>query len=195
MPRKPLYSIASDISVTICLLRYIGNDMASSMLRGFLRIVVLKALAEGPKSGYALMKFIEERVGSKPSPGSMYPLLDKLKTEGLVEAKGVGRKTEYKLTIEGKHKLHAIDEKRTECLNNFLDGMKMMQTLTGEDMSFPMAMVESMRRGEMPFKEINPEWDTMRNRLFMMMKQGKLKKNAPKVKKILAKTEKELKRL
>ena len=55
--------------------------MASSMLRGFLRIVVLKALAESPKSGYALMKYIEERIGSKPSSGSMYPLLDKLKTE------------------------------------------------------------------------------------------------------------------
>ena len=61
--------------------------MTSSMLRGFLKIVVLKALAESPKSGYSLMKFIEERVGSKPSSGSMYPLLDSLKTEGLVEAK------------------------------------------------------------------------------------------------------------
>lgn len=141
------------------------------------------------------MKYVEERIGSKPSPGSMYPLLDKLKTEGLVVAKGVGRKTEYKLTTSGKKKLRVIDEKRTECLNNFLDGMKMMQALTGENMSFPMAMVESMRKGNLPFKEINPEWDTMRNRLFMMMKQGDLKKKSTKVRKILANAEKELKRL
>ena len=167
--------------------------MTSSMLRGFLKIVVLKALAEGPKSGYSLMKHIEEKVGSKPSPGSMYPLLDSLKTEGLVEAKGVGRATEYKLTVDGRHRLHAIDEKRNECLNNFLEGMKMLSAMTGEDMTFPMAMVESMRKGVFPFKEINPEWDNVRNEVFLMMRAGKLKEKSPKVRKILAQTFKELK--
>jgi len=163
------------------------------MLRGFLKIVVLKALGESPKSGYSLMKFIEERVGSKPSPGSMYPLLEGLKKEGLVDAKGVGRSTEYKLTIDGRHKLHLIEEKRNECLTNFLEGMKMLSALTGEDMSFPMAMVENMRKGVFPFKEINPEWDNVRNHVFMLMKQGKLKEKAPKVRKILARAYKELK--
>ena len=167
--------------------------MASSMLRGFLKIVVLKALAESPKSGYELMKHIEEKVGAKPSPGSIYPLLDKLKKEGFVSAKGVARKKEYKITITGKHTLHSIEEKRNECLCNFIDGMKMIETLTGENLQFPMAMVESMRKGVFPFKEVNPDWDNVRNDLFMMMKQGKLKTNASKIKKILAKTHKELK--
>ncbi len=81
--------------------------MASSMLRGFLKIVVLKALADGPKSGYALMKFVEERVGSKPSSGSMYPLLEKLSKEGLISSKGT-KKKEYNLTVEGKHTLHRL---------------------------------------------------------------------------------------
>ena len=167
--------------------------MASAMLRGFLRIVVLKALAESPKSGYSLMKHIEEKVGVKPSSGSIYPLLTKLKKEGLVEVKGVGRKKEYKITITGKHNLHQIEEKRTECLTNFLEGMKMIQALTGENMTFPMAMVENMKKGVFPFKEVNPEWDNVRNDLFMMMKHHSLKKNAVKVKKILATTHKELK--
>ncbi len=169
--------------------------MASSMLRGFLKIVVLKALADGPKSGYSLMKFVEERVGSKPSPGSMYPLLDNLRKEGLVNVKGVGRAKEYSLTVDGKHKLHAVEEKRNECLNNFLEGMKMLSAMTGEDMSFPMAMVESMRKGVFPFKEINPEWDNVRNELFMLMRQGKLNEKAPKVRKILSSAFKELKSL
>ena len=167
--------------------------MTSSMLRGFLKIVVLKALAESPKSGYSLMKFIEERVGSKPSPGSIYPLLDNLRKEGLVASKVVGRMTEYCLTVDGKHKLHAVDEKRNECLNSFLEGMKMLSAMTGEDMTFPMAMVESMRKGVFPFKEINPEWDNVRNEVFMMMRAGKLKEKSPKVRKILAQTFKELK--
>jgi formylmethanofuran dehydrogenase subunit E len=167
--------------------------MASPMLRGFLKIIVLKALGESPKSGYSLMKYIEERVGSKPSPGSIYPLLDNLRKEGLVASKIVGRMTEYSLTVEGKHKLHLIDEKRTECLNNFLEGMKMLSAMTGEDMNFPMAMVESMKKGVFPFKEINPEWDTLRNQMFLMMKSGELKQKAPKVRKALALALKELK--
>ncbi len=141
------------------------------------------------------MKHIEDKVGAKPSPGSIYPLLEKLKKDGMVTVKGVGRKKEYKITIGGKHVLHSIEEKRTECLTHFLDGMKMIQTLTGEDMRFPMAMVESMRKGIFPFREINPEWDSVRNDLFMMMQQHSLKKNAPKVKKILGKAHKELKTL
>lgn len=167
--------------------------MASSMLRGFLKVVVLKALAEGPKSGYALMKYIEERVGSKPSPGSMYPLLETLTKEHFIEGKGVGRTKEYKLTIDGKHTIESMVEKRNECLKNMLEGMKMMSALTGEDMSFPMAMVESFKRGEFPFKEVNPEWDNLRNQMFIMWKTGILKIKAPKVRKILSHSFKELK--
>jgi len=163
------------------------------MIRGFLRIVVLKALGDGAKSGYSLMKFVEEKVGSKPSSGSMYPLLDALSKEGLVEVKGVGRTKEYKLTIAGKHKLENIEEKRNECLQSMVEGMKMMSALTGEDMHFPMAMVESIRRGEMPFREVNPEWDNIRNHMFLMWKSGALKQKSAKVKKVLASAFKELK--
>ena len=167
--------------------------MASSMLRGFLKVVVLKALAQSPKSGYALMKHIEEKVGSKPSPGSMYPLLDNLAKEGLVEVKGVGRSKEYKLTILGRHKIEAVEEKRNECMCNMLEGMKMISAITGEDMTFPIAMVESVKKGEMPFKEVNPEWDNLRNQMFLMWKAGGLKKNSSKVRKIISSAYKELK--
>lgn len=167
--------------------------MNCSMLRGFLKIVVLKALGDGPKSGYSLMKFVEEKVGSKPSPGSMYPLLDNLSKDGLVEVKGVGRTKEYKLTITGKHDLENIEVKRNECIDSMVEGMKMMSALTGEDMHFPMAMVESLRKGEFPFKEVNPEWDNLRNHMFVMWKSGELRKNSSKVRKILARTFKELK--
>ena len=169
--------------------------MPSSMLRGFLRVVVLKALAESPKTGYSLMKHVEGKVGVKPSPGSMYPLLNTLKKEGMIEFKGVDHTKQYKLTIKGRHDLHSIEEKRNECLDNFLEGMKMLSALTGEDLKFPMAMVESMRRGVFPFKEVNPEWDNVRNELFMLMKQGKLKAKAPKVRKILAGTYREMKKV
>ena len=69
----------------------------------------------------------------------------------------------------------------------------MLSALTGEDMKFPMAMVENMKRGVVPFKEVNPEWDKLRGGLFVMMQQGILKQKSIKVKKILAKACQELK--
>lgn len=169
--------------------------MASSMLRGFLNIVVLKALAQGPKSGYALMKYIKEKIGSKPSPGSMYPLLNHLTKNGVIECKGVGRTKEYKLTMQGKHKLEAVEEKRNECMCNVLESMKMISALTNENISFPLAIVESVKKGEFPFKEVNPEWDTLRNQMFIMWKNGALKQKAQKVRRILTTAMKELKSL
>jgi DNA-binding PadR family transcriptional regulator len=169
--------------------------MASSMIRGFLNILVLKELDEGPKSGYELMKRLEERVGTKPSPGSIYPLLEELKKDRLVAFKGDGRSKEYHLTAEGKKRLKMIDEKREECLKSFLGGMKMLSAMTGEDMTFPMAMVDSMRKGVFPFKEINPEWDQLREALFVMMRKNTLGKNARQVRKIISNALREMKSL
>ena len=168
--------------------------MASLMLRGFLKIVVLKALGDGSHSGYSLMQHVEKCMGAKPSPGSMYPLLEQLKKQGLVLLKAVGRTNEYRLTPKGKQHLVAVQQKRSECLNNLLAGMKMLSSITSEDMSFPIAMIERVQKGELPFKEINPEWDTLRNALFVMMQHGTLKQKAGAVKKILARAHQQLRK-
>lgn len=165
------------------------------MIRGFLNILVLKELEESPKSGYEMMKHIEERIGTKPSPGSIYPLLEELKKDRLVEFKGDGRSKEYHLTAEGKKRLKQMDEKREECLHSFIEGMKMLSAMTGEDMTFPMAMVDSMRKGVFPFKEINPEWDQFRDALFVMMRKNALGKNSKQVRKIISNALREMKSL
>lgn len=157
--------------------------------------MTLKALAEGEKSGYDLMKFIEGKVGEKPSPGSMYPLLDKLQSEELVASEIKGRRTLYKLTAEGKKRLKIIDEKRAEILDSFIDGMKMIEALTGEDMSVQKAMVAQVRSGEVPFREVNPEWGQFHELCFVMWKKGALKKNAPKVKAIVKRAAQELRKI
>jgi|SRR3989344_6545817 len=154
--------------------------MTTSCLHGFLNIVVLKSLAEGPKSGYSLMRLVHERVGIKPSPGSMYPLLDQLKKEGLVQVKGVRRSKEYRLTLTGKKRIKSLDDKRNLCLDRIREGMKMLSAITGEDMTFPLTMIESLKKGMIPFKEINPEWNDLREELFRRMQQKTLKN--PKIK-------------
>ncbi|TFD30838.1 PadR family transcriptional regulator [Cryobacterium sp. TMT1-19] len=74
------------------------------MARGDVRAAVLALLAEKPMHGYQIIHEIEERSNGawKPSPGSVYPTLQLLADEGLINAEeSNGRKT-YSLTEEGR---------------------------------------------------------------------------------------------
>ncbi len=78
--------------------------VGARMGRGDVRAAVLALLNEKPMHGYQIIQEIEERSNGawKPSPGSVYPTLQLLTDEGLLEAKeSDGRKT-YSLTAEGK---------------------------------------------------------------------------------------------
>ena len=57
--------------------------------RGWLRPTVLRLLAERPMNGIEIMDRIQEMSKGwyRPSPGSVYPLLEQLEGEGLI-AKG-----------------------------------------------------------------------------------------------------------
>jgi DNA-binding PadR family transcriptional regulator len=72
--------------------------------RGDIRAVILSVLSEGPSNGYSVIKTIAERTGGvwRPSPGSVYPTLQQLVDEELIEAIGEGRRTEYALTAAGE---------------------------------------------------------------------------------------------
>lgn len=71
--------------------------------RGDIRSVILSVLSESDSNGYGIIKTIAERTGGvwRPSPGSVYPTLQQLVDENLIEAVGEGRRTEYTLTEEG----------------------------------------------------------------------------------------------
>ncbi|KQR20797.1 PadR family transcriptional regulator [Microbacterium sp. Leaf151] len=74
------------------------------MNKGDVRSAVLSLLLEQPMHGYQIIREIEERSGGswKPSPGSVYPTLQLLTDEGLVQSEeSNGRKT-YSLTAEGR---------------------------------------------------------------------------------------------
>ncbi|UPL14364.1 PadR family transcriptional regulator [Microbacterium galbinum] len=76
----------------------------SRMARGDVRAAVLSLLAERPMHGYQIINEISERSGGswKPSAGSVYPTLQLLADEGLIEAEEQnGRKT-YSLTEAGR---------------------------------------------------------------------------------------------
>lgn len=80
--------------------RWEGGRIPKGEVRGLL----LAALLDGPGHGYELMRRLEDRAGGRwrPSPGSVYPLLQLLEDEGLARgADSEGRKI-YELTEAGR---------------------------------------------------------------------------------------------
>jgi len=72
--------------------------------RGDIRAAILALLAEEPMHGYQIIQVISERSNGnwRPSPGSVYPTLQQLEDEGLIEpaASESGRRA-YALTEAG----------------------------------------------------------------------------------------------
>lgn len=74
------------------------------MRRGDVKSAVIRLLAEAPMHGYQIIHEIESRSGGawKPSPGSVYPTLQLLADEGLIEAHEADGRRTYSLTLTGK---------------------------------------------------------------------------------------------
>ena len=73
-----------------------------------LKFFLLRLLERGPKSGYELMKEIEELLG-RVSPGAVYPLLRWWEERGVVE-----KRDKYYLTEKGRKLLSELEKKRNE---------------------------------------------------------------------------------
>lgn len=71
--------------------------------RGDVRAAILAILAEGPHNGYRIIQEIGERSHGawRPSPGAVYPALQQLSEEELVQQIGEGRKSRFELTETG----------------------------------------------------------------------------------------------
>jgi DNA-binding PadR family transcriptional regulator len=79
--------------------------------RGDVRTAILALLAERPMHGYEMIQEIKERSGDlwRPSPGSVYPTLQLLADEGLINDEGSGSRRLYALTDEGREAATKIE--------------------------------------------------------------------------------------
>lgn len=89
------------------------NDR-QKLLHGALETLILRTVEHGPRHGYAIARWIEDRSGEaiKVEEGSLYPALYRLERKGLLEAEwGVTeldrRAKLYRLTEEGRVRLVA----------------------------------------------------------------------------------------
>ncbi|MEV0403978.1 PadR family transcriptional regulator [Actinoallomurus sp. NPDC050550] len=76
----------------------------SKARRGDVRAAILALLAEEPRNGYQLIQAIEERSGGewRPSPGAVYPALQQLTDEGLIEGTEEDGRKPFRLTEAGR---------------------------------------------------------------------------------------------
>jgi len=72
--------------------------------RGDVRATLLALLAEEPRNGYQLIQEIGERSDGewRPSPGAVYPALQQLTDEGLIEAEEHDGRRTFRLTEAGR---------------------------------------------------------------------------------------------
>ncbi len=162
------------------------------MMTGYLRLIVMKTLLNNKLSGYDLIKQIERNTGTwKPSFGSIYPLLDKLLKEKLVQVEAVGRKKLYYLTNEGKKHLALIDKSKNTIVDKLIATWNAFGKITDKrDRNFMLEVFNSLKKGQMPFKELNPELNEFRATVFDVYSAGK---DTKKVKLVLKETVKKLK--
>jgi DNA-binding PadR family transcriptional regulator len=68
------------------------------------RPALLALLLERPMHGYEMIQELDTRTGGiwRPSPGSVYPTLQLLEDEGLIEAEAAGGRKRYTLTDAGR---------------------------------------------------------------------------------------------
>jgi DNA-binding PadR family transcriptional regulator len=65
-------------------------------------VLILSSLAGGDKHGYALVKDVEEFAGVHLPPGTLYQVLARLESRGLIVALDVDeRRRPYRLTAQG----------------------------------------------------------------------------------------------
>jgi DNA-binding PadR family transcriptional regulator len=106
--------------------------------RGDVRAAALVLLAEQPRNGYQIIQEIAERSGGmwKPSSGSVYPALQQLEDEGLVELETQDGKRTFKLTEAGRAYVEAHQDELGapwEAMAAGLDGASgQIHTLLGQ---------------------------------------------------------------
>ena len=84
---------------------------------GEMRLALLALLVEQPRHGYELIKELEARTGGEytPSPGAVYPALQRFETEGLVESKKHDGATTYAATPKG-HERALANKKQIDAI-------------------------------------------------------------------------------
>ncbi len=105
------------------------DNWTTQARKGILELTVLTALSAKERYAYELVRSIAEIPGLCISEGTIYPLLSRLRVQGLVDARlveseeGPARKY-YKLTEQGRQTLKMMEE----YLDSILKGVETLRS-------------------------------------------------------------------
>ena len=94
-------------------------------MKGFLSFIVLRLISKKNVSGEEIGQELKKRKGSKPSPGTIYPVLKSLNEIGFIEEiKSGGKTKKYRLTKKGKKELAVATGKFCDIFYDMKDEFK-----------------------------------------------------------------------
>ena len=102
-------------------------------MRGMLAFQILWELRNGPLNGQQIANLIPQRRGTKPTPGTIYPALDKLKKDGLLNPEKDGRQVIYSLTESGIKGLGDAARYFNQAFGDIAEECKVLVVKIGDD--------------------------------------------------------------
>jgi len=129
-------------------------------MEGCLKLAVLQQLSKKPLAGYSIMLAIRQETGWKPSPGSLYPLLNNLVKENLATVKTSGRRKIYTLT---RHGIQALEELRGQDRDIFDKLASQLRVCSPQRADKDtQQMLERLSKGEAPFGWLSSDMAELR---------------------------------
>lgn len=150
-----------------------------------LRLIILKFLKEGEKTGYELIKIMEKECDWKPSPGSMYPHLADLAKKSLIKVKKVGRKKFYAITPRGSRELDKMKGEAMDMMDNISKKVNVFSSIFGMKLEMRKAIsfvMSELKKGKIPFGQLGKDMMVFR---LLFLKKAMNEKNHKKMHKIL----------
>ncbi|MDP6293517.1 MAG: PadR family transcriptional regulator [Candidatus Woesearchaeota archaeon] len=71
-------------------------------MKGMLSFICLRLISKQAMSGEDIRKALEQRKGTRPSPGTIYPVLKSLQESGWIIIISKGKEKKYELTTKGR---------------------------------------------------------------------------------------------
>jgi DNA-binding PadR family transcriptional regulator len=108
------------------------EKMDKEIRRAFLKYIVLKIIKDKPTHGYDIIKRVELCSKGRwiPSTGSIYPILESLESNGLIQSEEIDRRKVYSITPKGVVALDLMTKEKLELLNEM---SRIINSLTESD--------------------------------------------------------------
>ena len=160
-------------------------------MQGYLKIFVLRELVKKGRTGYELMKSFENFTGTKkPSPGTIYPLLNDLMKKGMVTVSAKDNKKIYRISKKGEKILHSLMAERKKALEKIIS---LFSTIFNKNEISRMRKSIKVISGEKEhFKDFDV-WNELRDSIVDFVTSREYSKKRKEFRKILHSTSEKLK--